>query len=164
MKKIVIGILLMLTILIPGNIFAEEKEKVNVYFFKQSGCPHCQEAEEFFNSIEAQYGDLFNIVEYNIAISDESVELMEKVSEKLKDKADGVPYIIVGKESFIGFGDGTGDAIIEAIKTEYEKEERYNIIDHVDEKEPRNVVVDVAVLGGIVLVIGLVAFARYKNK
>ena len=41
--------------LLPFSVFAEEDEaeateskEVNVYLFRGEGCPHCQEAEEWF--------------------------------------------------------------------------------------------------------------------
>ena len=35
---------------------SEESKEVKIYFFRGEGCPHCAEAEEWFQSIEEEYG------------------------------------------------------------------------------------------------------------
>ena len=37
----------------------EKDKKVKVYFFRGEGCPHCEDAETFFQSIQESYGDLY---------------------------------------------------------------------------------------------------------
>ena len=37
----------------------EEDNRVKIYFFRGEGCPHCADAEEFFNSIEEEYGQYY---------------------------------------------------------------------------------------------------------
>ena len=76
MKKIkYLVLLLVATLLIPVAVFATDEEavaedttatsnEVNVYFFRGEGCPHCEEAEQWFQSIEEEYGSYFKIVDY----------------------------------------------------------------------------------------------------
>ena len=77
MKKIkYLVLLLVATLLIPVAVFATDEEavaeeaateevtaaedttatsnEVNVYFFRGEGCPHCEEAEQWFQSIEEE--------------------------------------------------------------------------------------------------------------
>ena len=51
MKKIkYLLIIFALALILPFSVNA--KEKVKVYLFRGEGCPHCQEAEAFFDSIK----------------------------------------------------------------------------------------------------------------
>ena len=61
MKKFKILLMTLFVLLaMPFTVFAEEEastsseedNKVKIYFFRGEGCPHCAEAEEFFDSIK----------------------------------------------------------------------------------------------------------------
>lgn len=69
MKKLkYLVVLLIAALIIPFTIQVkaegEESKEVKVYFFRGEGCSHCQEAEEWFDSVKGEYGDLFTIVDY----------------------------------------------------------------------------------------------------
>ena len=76
-----------------------EKTKVNVYIFRGEGCSHCAEALEWFDSIQEEYGEYFNLVKYETWYDEENAKLMKEVAEKRGETAEGVPYIIVGDKS-----------------------------------------------------------------
>ena len=62
MKKLkYLVILLIAALVIPFTVHAdgEESKEVKVYFFRGEGCPHCVEAEEWFITIEEEYGSYF---------------------------------------------------------------------------------------------------------
>ena len=99
----------------------KEDGEVAVYFFRGEGCPHCQEAEEWFESIEEEYGDLFEIVDYEVWHSQENSDLMEAVAKSRGDSASGVPYIIIGDKSWEGFKNDYGPEMLDEIKSIYEK-------------------------------------------
>ncbi len=166
MRKTVFIVLTFFIVLIPLNIFAREtkKDKVNIYFFKRSGCIHCAEAEEFFTSIEEEYSKYYNLVIYDIYGNSENSNLMDRVSKKLKDNADGVPYIIIGKKSFIGYSKSDNESILSAIQQEYEKSEPYDIMKHLNDKEERNLITDIIVVMSITLVVGGILYIRYSNQ
>ena len=55
MKKIkilLIGLLLILPFVAGITNVNAASKKINVYLFRGEGCPHCQEAEEWFSSID----------------------------------------------------------------------------------------------------------------
>ena len=110
-------VLLIGILLIPTGVFAADKnEPVNVYFFHGDGCPHCAEAEEFFDSIEDEYGDQFNLVSYEVWYDEDNAELMSQVADIRKEDGDGVPYIVIGNQSSDGYMSSDDNEIIEKIE------------------------------------------------
>ena len=94
--------------------------KVVIYFFRGEGCSHCSEAEAWFESIKADYGSMFIIKDYETWYNQDNAEYMQKVAESRDEEANGVPYIIVGDKSWLGFTQSYGDEIISEIKRIYE--------------------------------------------
>ena len=152
------------------NKFVSSKE-VHVYFFRGEGCSHCAEAEEWFESIEEEYGDLFEVVDYETWYDQDNAELMQKVAEARGETAEGVPYIIIGNKSWAGFAQDYTSEMIAQIKSEYEVnvDERYDIIkqlpDVAEKKEEQNSTGhDVFALVLILAVVGGVCFGVYKAR
>ena len=178
MKKLkFLFVMLIGILLIPSTVFAADEEgndPVNVYFFHGDGCPHCAEAEEFFNSIEDEYGDMFDVVSYEVWYNETNAELMQQVAELRDEDASGVPYIIIGNQSWSGYADTYDDEIISKIESEYETstDERYDIMNYVDgidtntDTSANSYAGDIAVVIAIVLVVAAVGggiwFARKK--
>lgn len=181
MKKLKFIFIIMLGILLlPCSVFAEDdtssnedSKKVNVYFFYGNGCPHCQDAEKFFESIQEEYGQYFTIVDYETWYDTDNVALMEKVAEARKESADGVPYIIIGDQSWNGYMSDYDDEIKNKIKEEYDTDvnNRYDIMDYVDsattETKKESYAQDVMVVIAIILVVSGIAggiwFTRKKT-
>ena len=107
----------------------EEDTRVKIYFFRGEGCPHCEEAETFFQSIQESYGDLYTIVDYETWYNTTNSNALAKVAEHFKDSKYGVPYIIVGKTRYNGFGDTNKEQILAAINDYYNLDERANLIE-----------------------------------
>ncbi len=191
MKKFILLFIVMISFFsIPFAVFAddgesedekiEEKDKeVKVYFFHGDGCPHCAEAKEFFDSIEEEYGDLFELISYETWKNDDNAEGLQKIGEMREEKIEGVPYILIGNKSWPGYIEDFNDDIIEAIKEEYEVEvdERYDIMELIDydfvrdgdshQVEDKDYSNDVIILI-LILIVGAgivsgVAFARKKT-
>ena len=180
MKKIKLLMVLVLGILlIPSTVLADEEvtssnedsKKVNIYFFRGEGCPHCEEAEEFFESIQEEYGEYFTVVDYETWYDKDNAELMKKVAEARDEEANGVPYIIIGNKSWNGYSSDYDDAIKEKIKEVYEQDpsDRYDIMKYVDKnaKPEKDYSSDVVALIIIILAtagIGTgIYFARKKT-
>lgn len=145
MKKLKIFLAIIACLLIvPFTVLAEgdadsasnneDSKKVKLYFFHGDGCPHCAEAEEFFDSIKDEYGDKFEIVAYEVWYDTNNSELLQKVGEARDEKISGVPYILIGDKSWSGYASSLDDEIIDAIKSEYDKDvaDRYDIMNYVD--------------------------------
>jgi len=152
-----------------------QKNKVNVYMFRGNGCSHCHEFLEYLSSIIDNYGKYINVVTYEVWENQDNAALMEKVAEKFEEEASGVPYIVIGEKTFSGYSSSMNEEIIDLIKEEYEKEERYDVMKELDvdttvseEKVKNNAessVSDVVVLViGLVVIGGVVAFAIMARK
>ena len=184
MKKIICLFLLAILFVIPFSVFAEGEEQVTsaaeeedrrvpVYLFRGEGCPHCQEAEEWFSSIQEEYGSKFKVVDYETWNDEENAKLMQKVASARGETADGVPYIIIGNQSWNGFADEYKSEMVAQIESVYEqaKSDRYDIIERVntgktgeDPKKEKDSSNDVLALIVILLITGGVCFGVYKAR
>lgn len=146
MKKFkLLLVILVAFLLIPFSVFAEDTDaendskeevskEVNLYFFNGNGCGHCANAEAWFEEIEEEYGKYFNLVSYEVWYNEENSELMEAVAELRGEQVDGVPYIIIGNQSWNGFAEDYKEEILSKIKSEYEQDPatRYDIMNYED--------------------------------
>ena len=184
MKKVKYLFLILLTLLVlPFTVFAEEEEEVTteeddkeviVYFFRGEGCSHCAEAEAWFESIEEELGSKFKIVDYETWYNEDNANLMTKVAKARgeEDTATGVPYIIIGDASWVGFDASYESEMTDKINEMYEQEvsKRYNIMDFLDSDTTdtkNNTGNDILSLVIILLVCGGIGtgiyFARKQN-
>lgn len=171
MKKLkYLVVLLIAALIIPFTVHAEgeESKEVKVYFFRGEGCSHCAEAEAWFQSIEEEYGSYFQIIDYETRYNRENSELMQRVAKARGEKAEGVPYIIIGNQSWNGFTESYGSEMIERIKSEFEKDvkDRYDIIKLLPEmeKEKDSTGSDILALVIILVVFGGICFGVYKAR
>ena len=178
MKNIKYLILLAVVLLLPFVAFAEGEEvttteevdsRAVVYFFHGDGCPHCEEARTWFNSIQEEHGYKFKLVEYEVWNNTDNAALMQKVSDSRNDNATGVPYILCGDKSWIGFSEDTmASEILAQIDTVFNTpvEERQDPVagvagDVEEEEEKSN---DVVALIIILVVVGAAGFGIYKAR
>ena len=94
--------------------------KTVVYFFRGEGCSHCAEAEAWFESIKEEYGKYFIIKDYETWYNSKNAELMEEVAKSRGEEANGVPYIIIGDKSWLGFATAYESEMLNEIKRVYE--------------------------------------------
>lgn len=167
MKKL-LALLMVMCLFVPFIVNAETKktkEPVKVYLFRSTSCGYCQQAMEFFASIEEEYGSYFDLMDYEVSSSQENSELMEEVAKQMKDDVEGVPYMVIGKESYSGFNkESMEDMIKKEIMTLYESNNRYDVIEDINNKPDYSVtvlVVSLAVIGGIV---AMAVVSRKNNK
>lgn len=173
MKKLkYLVVLLIAALIIPFTIQVkaegEESKEVKLYFFRGEGCSHCAEAEAWFQSIEEEYGSYFQIIDYETWYNKENADLMQRVAKARGEKAEGVPYIIIGNQSWNGFAQSYTSEMIERIKSEFEKdvEDRYDIIKLLPEmeKEKDSTGSDILALVIILVVFGGICFGVYKAR
>ena len=99
----------------------KEEGKVNIYFFWGDGCPHCEEQFAFLDSIESEYGDLYNLYTFETWQNEENAELLKTFSDAMEVESRGVPYTIIGEEVFTGFSESMESEFINAIVEEKDK-------------------------------------------
>lgn len=80
-------------------------ETVNVHLFYGEGCPHCAKERAFFNSIKDKYPQL-KLTEYEIYYNDSNNALLQKVAQSLQVQSGGVPLLVIGNNSIMGFSEG----------------------------------------------------------
>ena len=167
-------ILLIAALIIPFTVYAEgeentESKEVNVYFFRGEGCSHCAEAEAWFESIEEEYGSYFKVVDYETWYNKENSELMQQVANARGEQADGVPYIIIGNQSWNGFAQDYAPEMISKIKEEFEKDvaDRYDImtlLPEITKEKESDTGSDIIALLVILVVFGGICFGVYKAR
>ena len=122
-----------------NSSYSNDDSKVNVYLFRGHGCSHCYELIEYLTSIVDEYGKYFNLVSYEVWYNTDNSALMSNVASVLGDNANGVPYLVIGKKTFIGYRASTdASAIKKAIKELYNSNDKYDVMDHLDEANSNN--------------------------
>ena len=184
MKKLkYLVVLLMALLVIPFGVFADEaptetvdenvSKAVTVYFFRGDGCSFCATAEEWFNEIGLQeLGKKFIVKEYETWYNQENSELMQRVAEARNESADGVPYIIIGDQSWAGFADDYKNEIVSKIESVYEQDvnERYDIMKLVSsgktavkEEVKSNDALSLIIIIAVVVALGFGIYATKKS-
>ena len=132
MKKIkYIVLFLLLMVIFPLNIKAES---LKIYLFYGDGCPHCADEEKFFESYLENNKDI-KLVKYEVWHSKDNQELFKKVQDKLNNHANGVPYLIIGKDVVVGYmEDVTNYQIEDTIKEYRSSKKKYDVIDELNKK------------------------------
>lgn len=185
MKRLSYLFVLLLTLfIVPFGVFAEEaaedtkdeaveevSKEVPIYFFRGDGCSFCAKAEDWFKEIEDEYGSKFEIKDYETWYNQENAELMQKVAETRNETADGVPYIIIGDQSWSGFADEYKSEILNKIKEVYDVDvnSRYDIMQLVETgstntKKEKSTGSDVVSLIIILAVVGAAGYGIYKAR
>lgn len=108
------------------------KKPIIIYEFYGSTCSYCASLNNWFDSIEKEYGEYFDLVKFEVWGEAKNSDLMHKVSNHFNDNASGVPYLIIGKETINGFGGSEQEKqrIINFILAEYNRDEseRYTAV------------------------------------
>lgn len=174
MKKMKLFLVLILALLmVPFGVFADEddKKEVNVYFFKGEGCGYCAAGLEWFDELDDKYDDMYELHEYETWYDEKNANLMNAVAEVRGETVNGVPYIVVGNQSWNGFDENVGKEILAKIKEEYKAEERYDVMDYVDEsalvkgpKKDDSIADDIAVTVLLLVVVAGVGLGIYTLR
>lgn len=121
MKKIIFlglifGGLFSANFFINSSLKAQEPNKVRLYFFHTSTCPHCKEEGKFLEKIKKEYPTLE--IQSFLLDEEKNVSIFKKVINKY-NLSGGVPVTIIGEEVIVGFNNEFG--IGKEIKKEIEK-------------------------------------------
>jgi len=90
---------------------------INAYLFYGDSCPHCAQERRYLNDVlKSEYPGL-EIYEYEIYNNRDNISLLREAADKLGAKVDGVPFLIIGDQPFIGYVEGlTSEEIKETVK------------------------------------------------
>ncbi|MBQ6476836.1 MAG: hypothetical protein IJI43_00115 [Bacilli bacterium] len=178
MKKITKLLLLALVLFIPFmvNVSAdeakEESKKVTVYLFRGDGCPHCAEAEEFFDELskDEEYSKYYELVDYEVWYNEKNAKFMDEVAKALDTEANGVPFIIIGEKYFNGYSSEMAEDIKTAIKEAYDNKDYKDVVkaakkgEKVEKEKESSAFWPIVIVSAVALitVIALVFFTKEK--
>ena len=169
-KLFIIGLLLF----IVGITNVSAASKINVYIFRGEGCPHCEEAIEWFDntlSKDEEYSKYYKLVKYEVWYDQTNSDLMQNVAKELGTEASGVPFIVIGEKYFSGFSaTSSPEQIKKAIKDAYENENYQDVVEAVKKgnsikkNESKTPILPIIIVSSIaiVVVLGLVFFTKEK--
>lgn len=99
MKKVVFGLLLVFTLLIPVNAFAINE--VNIYLFYKESCDFCKQEKVYLEALKKRYP---NIRIYSYEVNDSfNNKLMEEAKQMYGITKTGVPFTVIGDSAYMGF-------------------------------------------------------------
>lgn len=139
-KKLVLLLIVLFSfMLIPINTNASKNDKATIYLFRGKGCGYCRALLTFLNSINDEYGDMYELKSYEVWYNEDNYNLMKTISEFLEQPAQGVPYLIVGNKVFPGYASSYDADIKKAIKDLYntDKSKRYDVFDEYEKKDTK---------------------------
>lgn len=132
-------LIILILLLIPLTVKAEDKV-INIHFFHQNGCGHCEAAQEFFDEYLETNKDV-KLYEYNISNNKKNYKLYQEAQVAISKKSSGVPFIAIGNQAIVGFGTKytTGEDIINIVE-HYRKNNYRDFVGEVTlkEDEPSN--------------------------
>lgn len=104
-----------------------------VYIFHGDGCPHCADLLNWLNSYKSKKS--FKTVKYEVWNNKDNSKLMQKVGKYLNADAGGVPFIVIGDQTIVGFDESsTPDEFASLIDEAYNniaKNKYYDVIETV---------------------------------
>lgn len=103
-------------------------DAINIYMFRGNGCIHCRDFLSFLNNHISDYGYMFNLVSFEIFYDENNNSLFEKMGEFMQDSVRGVPYIIIGGQTFLGYSTKMDEELLTTIVDEYNTDERYDAL------------------------------------
>ena len=124
-------------ITLANKNYKENDDQVIIYLFRGKGCPHCEDFLNFLNSISEEYGKYFKLVSFEVWYDKANSKLQNNVASFMNAKSSGVPFIIIGDETFVGYSSSYDEQIKSAIKTLYntDKSKRYDVFEKIEARE-----------------------------
>jgi len=99
-------LLILFCLLLPNLVFAQEEtiqeETLNVYFFWGLGCPHCAKEKTFLEKIEQTYPQV-KVIDFEVYNNIANAQLLNTLEKELHFEVRGVPFVIIGDKSLVGF-------------------------------------------------------------
>ena len=95
--------------------------KVVFSLFYGETCPHCQELEEFLDSMDESYKNKIKLNMYETYNDFGNNALKNKTARKYNISCEGVPCFFIGEEAFYGYSSTFNEKILNTIDSEYNK-------------------------------------------
>ena len=126
-KLLTVFILGLLTVL--SLVSVKGLNQVNIYFFHDPLCLHCQEEAIFLDEISLEYDNVtLNVID--VTESSENLDFFNEVKSVFSEENVLTPYTVIGGVSLIGFNSQT-EVDIENLIIRYSSNEFVDIVDKV---------------------------------
>lgn len=102
---------MVLMIVSPTKIMANDEEIV-IDFFYGVTCPHCAAEKVFLDDLQNRYPDV-TINAYEVFENKDNLVLLKEKAKELGVEVNGVPFLVIGDQYFIGYSEGYTDQKIE---------------------------------------------------
>lgn len=112
-----------------------EKNKINIYMFWGDGCPHCEELAKYLYKLNKVYGKSYNLYTLEVWHNNKNNNLMNQFASTKNEKVSGVPYLVIGNKTFIGYSEKQNKKIEAAIKKEIKNKNHTDIYKSILEAE-----------------------------
>ncbi len=113
------------------EIIDENKEAINVYLFWGNGCHICENLMNYFEELEKEYGNYYNLIKYEVWYNEENSNLMHEVGNKLNQTYFAVPFLVIGDEVIVGYNNNKDNYIKERIIEEYNNNEYVDVVEQI---------------------------------
>lgn len=109
--KIIMLSIIMLMIVSPTKIMANNEE-IEIDFFYGVTCPHCTAEKVFLDDLQIRYPNV-KINAYEVFENKDNLDLLKAKAKELDIEVNGVPFVVIGDQYFIGYSEGYTDQKIE---------------------------------------------------
>lgn len=95
----------MAVLLLSSVPVVKASKQFDIHFFYRDTCQHCAKEKVFLDKILPKYPNI-KLKAYEVSHSKNNILLLQKIADKLDVDAGGVPFLVIGDKSYIGFSDG----------------------------------------------------------
>ena len=112
--------------------YEESDNKVTIYIFRGKTCWHCLDEITWLAEHYNEYSKYVNVKTFEVWNNKTNSKLMNLVAKHFSKQANGVPFTVVGDETYSGFTEEIGSKMIEKAIEQYNSEEKYDIKNYID--------------------------------
>lgn len=122
---------------IEGDLsnYKESDKQTTIYLFMGQTCGYCHKFLEYLVSIIPEYGEYFKLQAYEVWNNTDNSKLMKQVGNFLNENVNGVPFIVIGDKTFVGYTENYNDQIKSAIKEQYDSKNKYDVMNEMKKAE-----------------------------
>ena len=113
----------------------EKEDKLIVYLFVGEGCARCEDAKNYFQNLDEKYRLKIITEEFEIWNHTKTAQFLYNVSHSRGDKLLGLPYIIIGDKSWVGYDKSYNKEIKEQINMNTENTENIGNTENTENTE-----------------------------
>lgn len=128
MKKIILSLIMVLTLILPITAKANTKNDVTIYMFRGNTCPHCEEAIKYLKEHQEEIPKDVKFITYEVYDNAQNNNLLKKLEENFnfeKDDIGSIPLFVVGSEHILGYSGASDLKKVFALAEEAKNSESY---------------------------------------